>query len=561
MSIQQPPTEWDDTIDLRKWIDALFHYKWLILTCALVAAVAATIFGYVIQTPTFEATGGATLPSADGTNGLGLTLRGYQEFATSTPVMDSVGQKLGRQTNAGQLRARYTIQLEKDERFINISASAETAEEAFLLASRWIEAYDEQLQAQIQSKFASLKENASRKKELLGPALELAKGALNKFDLEYPITAMEARLPSLEDELTNSETRLSELTLTLIPAQETRLASRERVLYGEAGTIGGGGSSFVASPTIDSADEVEPANATKTNPAYLALSQRLLTARLAPLEKELVTSEGLLRELTWSAIPISEAKLASLQDALKAEPKTLRISPTPEQLPRVSPRKEHLTDNNTVPNPIYLQLIEEIQAARGSLEGIQKEAEILVERIPLLESEVIQLREDLVATQEYSAKLTEKLEVSKELEQLIGNLAASRKEAVSLTTSVSSSREAAQELRKDLAEAKLSRENLDREVTKFREAYEPALAESVRLQEIESRLDAIGGLSTIREPAVPTTPVATQRTRNILLAGVLGVMLGVIVAIFLQYYGTTPPAARASEQRYNEPQDLGVRAA
>ena len=104
MSIQQPSTEWDDTIDLRKWIDALFHYKWLILTCALVAAVAATTFGYVIQTPTFEATGGATLPSADGTNGLGLTLRGYQEFATSTPVMGSVGQKLGRQTNAGQLR-------------------------------------------------------------------------------------------------------------------------------------------------------------------------------------------------------------------------------------------------------------------------------------------------------------------------------------------------------------------------------------------------------------------------------------------------------------------------
>ena len=523
--------------------------------------MAATTFGYVIQTPTFEATGGATLPSADGTNGLGLTLRGYQEFATSTLVMDSVGQKLGRETNAGELRALYAVQLQKDERFISISASAETAEEAFLLASRWIEAYDEQLQAQIQSQFAFQNETASREKEFLGPALELAKGALNKFDLENPITAMEARLLSLGDELTNSETRRSELTLTLIPVQETRLASQESVLYGEAGTIGGGGSSFVVSPTINSADEVEPANATKTNPAYLELSQRLMTARLAPLEKELVTSEGRLRKLTWSLIPIGEAKLASLQDTLKAEPKTLRVSPTPEHLPRVSPRDERLTDNNTVPNPLYLQLIEEIETARGSLEVIQKEAEILVERIAHLESEVEQLREELVTAQEYSTKLNEKLEASRERDQLIGTLAASQKEAVSLTTAVSNLREETRELREDLGEAKTSRDNLDREVTRIREAYEPALAESVRLQEMEHRLGILASLSTIREPSIPTNPVATQRTRNIILAGVLGVMLGVFVAIFLQYYGTPPPAARASEQSNNEPQDLGIRAA
>ena len=49
MSIQQPPAEWDDTIDLRKWIDALFRYQWLVLGCPVVAIAVAAIFGYIIQ--------------------------------------------------------------------------------------------------------------------------------------------------------------------------------------------------------------------------------------------------------------------------------------------------------------------------------------------------------------------------------------------------------------------------------------------------------------------------------------------------------------------------------
>ena len=45
------------------------------------------------------------------------------------------------------------------------------------------------------------------------------------------------------------------------------------------------------------------------------------------------------------------------------------------------------------------------------------------------------------ANQEDLAKLTEKWEVGREREQLIGNLAASHKEGVSLTASVSSLRD------------------------------------------------------------------------------------------------------------------------
>ena len=73
------------------------------------------------------------------------------------------------------------------------------------------------------------------------------------------------------------------------------------------------------------------------------------------------------------------------------------------------------------------------------------------------------------------------------------------------------------------------------------------MAEVDRLLEIEPRLATIASLSTIREPALPTKPVAPQRTRNISLAAVLGLMLGVFGAFFLEYYRTTAPAARPKE--------------
>jgi uncharacterized protein involved in exopolysaccharide biosynthesis len=84
--------------------------------------------------------------------------------------------------------------LNRDERFITVTASAETGEEAFQLASRWIEAYDEQFQAKVQEQFTSLRDEATNRVELLTPELTLAEDKLARFDLENPIGAMESLL-------------------------------------------------------------------------------------------------------------------------------------------------------------------------------------------------------------------------------------------------------------------------------------------------------------------------------------------------------------------------------
>ena len=74
MTTPQPGPELDDSIDLRKWVDALIRYKFLILGIVVVAVGFAVVFSYLVQTPRFESTVSATLPPANGEGGLGLSL-------------------------------------------------------------------------------------------------------------------------------------------------------------------------------------------------------------------------------------------------------------------------------------------------------------------------------------------------------------------------------------------------------------------------------------------------------------------------------------------------------
>ena len=72
MTAPQPRPEWDDSIDLRKLVDALIRYKFLIVGVVVAVVGVAAVFSYLVQTPRFESTAGAVLPPANGEGGLGL---------------------------------------------------------------------------------------------------------------------------------------------------------------------------------------------------------------------------------------------------------------------------------------------------------------------------------------------------------------------------------------------------------------------------------------------------------------------------------------------------------
>ena len=463
MTTPQPRPEWDDSIDLRRWVDALIRYKFLILGVVVIAVGVGAAFSCLVQTPRFEATAGAVLPPANGEGGLGLSLRGYQELATSTAVIESIGQKLGLTSAPALVRNQLQVSTDEDEkeRYISIIASADTGEEAFQLATQWIEAYDERVQAVIRQQFDGLKDEATRRIELLLPELALLEDSLTRFERSDSVGSSEGE------------------TARVLPEKDSKSPSE---------TLGGGGSAgreVNSAPSISL--ELERAGMPSTRLTYLDLTQRLTLLRLSGLEQNLVEGENRLRELTWSVISIDQTRLSSLEDALEVEPRLLTASHNSDGGTAVDSEGNATGGEVMILNPVYLRLAEDQAETRVRLATNRKEAETL-------EAQNASLRAEL------------------------------------------------RELGKELAEANASRDELDLRVARFRKAYEPASAELDRLQEIEPRLTAISSLSAISEPALPTSPVSPERSRNIVLAGMLGLMLGVFAALFLEFYRSTTPS-------------------
>ena len=132
MTTPQPRPEWDDSIDLQKWTYALISYKFLILGFVVVAVGVATVISYLVQAPRFESTAGALLPSAKREGGVGLSLRGYQELAASTAVIERMRLKLGLASTTGLVRNQLQASTDEEQGYISMTTSGKTAEEAFL---------------------------------------------------------------------------------------------------------------------------------------------------------------------------------------------------------------------------------------------------------------------------------------------------------------------------------------------------------------------------------------------------------------------------------------------
>ena len=367
--------------------------------------------------------------------------------------------------------------------------------------------------------------------------------------MDFSAASLEARFSALEAEISSSEVRQRELTRSLIPAQEDRLASLTSGPSVKLGAFGGGGSPEEdGNPAPSSLGSKEQTVSTLTNLAFINLNSRMTRTRLTGLEEELVQSAARLRDLTWSSIPIEEEGLRVLENAIEAEPRVLGVTQGQSGGVPANPSGKETLVPEVVINPVYVKLAQDLAETRVRLATSRREAITLAESIPILENEVENHREELVISQEQEEILNEKLAVSTEVEQLIEDLAASQKEAGTLAGGIPGLRKEVREMREELTRAKATRGDLDSEVTSLRTAHEPAMAELDRLLEIEPRLTTIASLSTIREPALPTSLVAPQRNRNILLAAVLGIMLGGFGALFLGYYRALPPVSRANEE-------------
>ena len=216
-------------------------------------------------------------------------------------------------------------------------------------------------------------------------------------------------------------------------------------------------------------------------------------SRLSSLERELVRDEAQLRQLTTNLIPTDEAKLSFLEDSLDSAPQILGATQGSVALPEGSPGAGVLSNEVTVLNPVYLLMSQDLTATRTRLVTNRLEAEHLSQRIPSTQAAIDQLREERVTAQ------TER-----------------------------------QRLSRDVQEA-ASRYNVTRSEVDRAAATLPHLPELARAE-------------VVRPPLLPSAPTTPQTVRNMALAAVLGVFLGILLAFFVHWYRTTSPNREGEAQ-------------
>ena len=288
MITQQPSQTGDDEGDFRLHIDVLIQQKWLILGLIFVSVVVTGILSYVVLPSTYESSVVVSLPPADGTDGMGMTGEGYREFAISDAVKSALRQKFGPNPTSDPLPGRYDAQLDQNAKLLTVTATARTSNEVSQLANLWVEAFRQQTQAFIEQQLAIQKDAAQLAVENLLTNLTGTEDAFAQFDRGNPISLMEARLSTLEEEMVGIEARLRELTRSSVPIDVARLAFLGDALSKEPETLSGS-PGIVGLPEQGSGASVTASDIIVLNPVYLRLSQDLAETRtrLGTNQKEL----------------------------------------------------------------------------------------------------------------------------------------------------------------------------------------------------------------------------------------------------------------------------------
>ena len=490
MTIQAPESIWDESVDLRKWIETIFRYWWLILAAMTASAAIAAVFSFLIQPVVYQSEGGIVIPASDIKSEFGFTPQGYLEFGSSTQVLDAVRRQLGLEQTAGQLRNQFSFTLENDQ-FLAVSAIAETAEGAFLLADAWIKSYQPEMSSLISAQFEKLRDATVEQEAVLLIQLDAAETNLERFILQDNSGHLESQLAYLGSLVTDWEEHLQSLDLPSGNGRESTLALLQTPLDQQSGSTGCGGIPKTSCMNATSQNGLgrNDKEILQAGPAYVALGTRLSRSRLSVLEQDLVASEYKLRELSFVSLPTTESKIASLEKILESESEFLGLA---------------LNDGSPIPNPVHLKVRGGLADARLLLDTQRSEEQALSQKIAALETEIDPVIE------------------SAQIEELDLEINALKSRRAVVTEEI-------------LAE-RATRRQLESEANQLSSQHNLAKAEKYRLTAMEVVLDSLTRQGGVREPAIPDSPISPQRGRNITLAIFLGLVAGVTASLLLDYY-------------------------
>jgi uncharacterized protein involved in exopolysaccharide biosynthesis len=145
-------------------------------------------------------------------------------------------------------------------------------------------------------------------------------------------------------------------------------------------------------------------------------------------------------------------------------------------------------------------------------------------------------RAEVVTFQETVDALQSQAAVRQDIQRVEGDLTARRQEVWQLAASLPGLEEQVRDLRREERAQANTRQALQAQASRVREQHSRVTAQLDGLLAVEPSLGMLSSLSTISEPAEPASPASPQRSRNILLATFLGLMVGTAAALFWDFY-------------------------
>lgn len=159
-----PNDSMEEGLDLREYFAVLWHWTWLIILVALVAAGGAYYFSSRM-TPYYRATTSVLVNEAPGTRSMDISSVALSERLTSTyskmivkePVLSEVISRLGLSLSTTTLRSMVKVSPVSDTQLIDVSVESTDPGAAAAIANSLVLVFSEQIQEIQSNRFAQSK--------------------------------------------------------------------------------------------------------------------------------------------------------------------------------------------------------------------------------------------------------------------------------------------------------------------------------------------------------------------------------------------------------------------
>ena len=150
------------------------------------------------------------------------------------------------------------------------------------------------------------------------------------------------------------------------------------------------------------------------------------------------------------------------------------------------------------------------------------------------------LRRKLVSDQERVDQINETQSIIRQIGDRQRSLSDDQGEADSLAATIPGLSQNIVALRDELLTARATHDKLEAQADDAELSYEAASTELNNLEQLESQITRLTTAITTRKPGLPTGPASPQRTRNIVISGILGLILGSSLVLFIALYRGLP---------------------